>query len=200
VPAPIEFYFDFSSPYGYLASRKIDELTANYGRETIWRPILLGVIFRLTGSQPLPSIPIKGDYSKRDIERSARLLGVPYRFSSTFPVATQSAARAFYWLSDREPKRAIELARAYYRAFFVDDLNISEPENVIAIATRFGLNEDEVSEAINDPRIKERLKSEIDSAIAKGVFGSPFFIIDGEPFWGADRLDQVEKWLASGGW
>jgi 2-hydroxychromene-2-carboxylate isomerase len=200
VPAPIEFYFDFSSPYGYLASRKIDELTANYGRETIWRPILLGVIFRLTGSQPLPSIPIKGDYSKRDIERSARLLGVPYRFPSTFPVATQSAARAFYWLSDRELKRAIELARAYYRAFFVDDLNISEPENVIAIATRFGLNEDEVSEAINDPRIKERLKSEIDSAIAKGVFGSPFFIIDGEPFWGADRLDQVEKWLASGGW
>jgi 2-hydroxychromene-2-carboxylate isomerase len=200
VPAPIEFYFDFSSPYGYLASCKIDELTANYGRETIWRPILLGVIFRLTGSQPLPSIPIKGDYSKRDIERSARLLGVPYRFPSTFPVATQSAARAFYWLSDREPERAKALACAYYQAFFVDDVNISERANVISIAARFGLNEDEVAEAINDPRIKERLKSEVDSAIAKGVFGSPFFITDGEPFWGADRLDQVEKWLASGGW
>lgn len=200
MPAPIEFYFDFSSPYGYLASCKIDELTANYGRETIWRPILLGVIFRLTGSQPLPSIPIKGDYSKRDIERSARLLGVPYRFPSTFPVATQSAARAFYWLSDREPEHAKELARAYYRAFFVDDLNISEPENVTAIAAGFGLNEDEIAEAINDSRMKERLKSEVDSAIAKGVFGSSFFIVDGEPFWGADRLDHVERWLASGGW
>ncbi len=198
--ALIDFYFDFSSPYGYFASCKIDDLAARHGRETLWRPILLGVLFKRTGAQPLPLIPVKGDYSKHDMERSARLLSVPYRFPSTFPVATQSAARAFYWLSDREPERAKSFAKAVFRAFFVDDINISEPERVVAIAAGLGESSEEIANAIADPENKERLKREVDAAIARGVCGSPFFIVDGEPFWGADRLDQLEKWLASGGW
>jgi 2-hydroxychromene-2-carboxylate isomerase len=200
VSALIDFYFDFSSPYGYFASCKIDDLAARHGRETLWRPILLGVLFKRTGAQPLPLIPVKGDYSKHDMERSARLLSVPYRFPSTFPVATQSAARAFYWLSDREPERAKSFAKAVFRAFFVDDINISEPERVVAIAAGLGESSEEIANAIADPENKERLKREVDAAIARGVCGSPFFIVDGEPFWGADRLDQLEKWLASGGW
>ena len=200
MPAPIDFYFDFSSPYGYFASCKIDELAARHERQALWRPILLGVLFKRTGTQPLPSIPIKGDYSKRDMERSARLLSVPYRFPSTFPIATQSAARAFYWLSDRDPERAKRFAREVFRNFFVDDIDISEPQRVVAIAAKLGESSEEIAGAIGDPENKERLKQEVDAAIARGVFGSPFFIADGEPFWGADRLDQLDKWLASGGW
>ena len=77
--APIDFYFDFSSPYGYLAAQKIEALAAKYGRAVNWRPMLLGVAFKVTGGSPLPSVPLKGDYSKRDFLRSARFHGVPFR-------------------------------------------------------------------------------------------------------------------------
>src|SRR5512134_3771445 len=100
--SPIEFYFDFSSPYGYLASTRIDAIAARFGRETVWRPILLGAVFRVTGGKPLPMLPLKGDYAARDTARFARLWGVPFRLPGKFPIATQAAARAFYWVAGRD--------------------------------------------------------------------------------------------------
>ena len=86
MPAPIEFYFDFSSPFGYLASEKIDALAAKHGREVLWRPFLLGATFKTTGLGPLVSVPMKGEYSKHDFIRSARLYGVTFKLPgfSTF--------------------------------------------------------------------------------------------------------------------
>src|SRR5688572_6519084 len=98
--APIDFYFDFSSPYGYLASTKIEDIAARHGRSVLWRPILLGAVFKTTNQQPLTTIPVKGDYAKRDFERSARLAGVPFRQPSKFPISTTAPARAFYATSD----------------------------------------------------------------------------------------------------
>ena len=72
---PIDFYFDFSSPYGYLAAQKIEALAAKHGRAVDWHPVLLGVVFRQTGTAPLTDVPLKGDYSRRDFERSARFHG-----------------------------------------------------------------------------------------------------------------------------
>ena len=196
--APIDFYFDFSSPYGYLASRRIDELAAAHGRKVIWRPMLLGAAFKATGGAPLPSIPIKGVYAMRDFLRSARFYDIPYRQPTTFPVSTLSAARAFYWLQDRDPAKAVALAKALYIAYFTEDLDISKPENVGAVASRFGVKAEDLAAALNDPAVKDRTKKEVDAAVAKGVFGSPYVVVDGEPFWGMDRLDQVERWLAKG--
>jgi 2-hydroxychromene-2-carboxylate isomerase len=198
--APIDFYFDFSSPYGYMASTVIDALAAKHGRDVTWRPILLGVAFKVTGGTPLPMVPLKGDYSKRDFARSAGFHGIPYRLPTVFPISSQSPARAFYWLDAKDPAKAKALAAALYRAYFVDDVNISNPADTVAVAAKSGLNPAEVEAAINDPAIKELLKNEVENAIARGVFGSPYIIVDGEPFWGMDRLDQVEKWLATGGW
>ena len=198
MPAPLDFYFDFSSPYGYLASRKIDALAAAHGRKVAWRPILLGVAFKATGGAPLPSIPIKGVYAMRDFLRSARFHGIPYRQPTTFPVSTISAVRAFYWLQDRDPAKAVELAKALYNAYFTEDLDISKPENVAQVAARFGVNAQALAAALGDPAVKERTKIEVDAAVAKGVFGSPYIVVDGEPFWGMDRLEQVERWLAKG--
>jgi len=197
---PIDFYFDFSSPYGYFASTKIDALGARYGREVVWRPFLLGAAMKLTGGAPLPSIPLKGDYAKRDFARSAKYYGVEYRLPSAFPIATQAPARAFYWLKRKDAKQAKALATALYRAYFIDDVNISNPEDTVAVCARFGLAADEVRAGINDAAVKELVKTEVENAIARGVFGSPYLIVDGEAFWGADRLEQIEKWLAAGGW
>jgi 2-hydroxychromene-2-carboxylate isomerase len=198
--APIDFYFDFSSPYGYFASTKIDVLAAKYGREVAWRPFLLGAAMKITGGVPLPSVPLKGDYAKRDFARSAKFYGVEFKLPSTFPIASQAPARAFYWLARSDPKQAKSLAAALYRAYFVDDINISNPDDTIAVCAKYGLKADEVRAALNDPAVKDLVKAESDKAIGRGAFGSPYIVIDDEAFWGADRLEQVEKWLASGGW
>ena len=198
--APIDFYFDFSSPYGYFASARIDALGAKYGRDVVWHPFLLGAAMKITGGTPLPNVPLKGDYARRDFARSAKFYGVEYKLPSTFPISSQAPARAFYWLNRQDPKAAKALAAALYRAYFVDDLNISNPEDSIAVCARFGLKADEVRAALNDPQIKDLVKTAVDQAIARGAFGSPYIVVDGEAFWGADRLEQIEKWLAGGGW
>jgi 2-hydroxychromene-2-carboxylate isomerase len=200
VANPIDFYFDFSSPYGYFAASKIEDIAARHGRTVTWRPILLGAVFKVTGQQPLPTIPLKGDYAKHDLERTAKLLNLPFRLPTKFPIPTTSPARAFYHLNNRDPALAKRLALALFVAYFADDVDISSPENTADIAAHAGVDRAEMLEALNDPAVKDRLRHEVDAAVALGVFGSPYIVVDGEPFWGSDRLDQVEKWLSTGGW
>ena len=198
--APIEFYFDFSSPYGYLAAEGIDALAARYGRQVSWRPILLGAVFPQTGSQPLLNIPLKGDYARRDLARSARLLGLPFKLPAKFPFMSVAACRAFYWLQDRDPGKAVALAKALYREAFAAGRPIDSAEAVVKVAEAGDLAPEGLAAALSDPAVKQRLRAEVDRAVAKGIFGSPFIVVDGEPFWGHDRLDQVELWLQRGGW
>jgi 2-hydroxychromene-2-carboxylate isomerase len=95
---------------------------------------------------------------------------------------------------------AIRLAQALYHAYFVEDRDISSPEVTANVAAKLGVDKDQILHALGEPAVKQRLATEVDAAIERGVFGSPFFIIDKEPFWGSDRLDQIDSWLATGGW
>ena len=198
--APIEFFFDFASPYGYVASHLIDDAAARHGRTVAWKPYMMGAVFKIAGTGPLKEYPLKGEYSGRDMERMARLHGLPFAFPEGFPHATLAPARAFYWLADSDEETARRFARAAYHAYFGEGRNTGDPAVTGAIAADLGLDEAALLAAIQDPAIKARLKAETDGAIARGIFGSPFFIVDGEPFWGCDRLDQVERWLETGGW
>ena len=197
---PIDFYFEFSSPYGYIASQLADDVGERVGREMRWRPFLLGPVFKATGQAPLVDVPMKGEYSKRDFVRSARFHDVPFRMPSKFPIGTVAAMRAFYWVNDRDREKAKALAKALYKAFFAEDRDISAPETVVEIARSVGIDGDALVAALADPAVKDRAKAEVDAAIAKGVFGSPFFIVDGEAFWGNDRLPMLEAWVKRGGW
>lgn len=196
---PIEFFFDFSSPYGYLASEKIDDIAARYGRKVRWRPILLGVVFKETGAAPLTGLPLKGEYSLRDFSRSARYLEIPYTLPANFPIATLHATRAYYWLHDRQHGMARAFAHAAYRAFFAEGRDISELARILDLASALGADRGELSAALAGQALRDRLRAECAAALGKGVFGSPFFIVDGEPFFGADRLPQLERWLETGG-
>ncbi len=200
MPAAIEFYFDFSSPYGYLAAQLIDGIAEEYGREVAWKPILLGVAFKTTGSRPLLNIPVKGDYARHDLARSARLFGIPFTVPEPFPFESVAPCRATYWLAERDPGAAKALARAVFHAAFGEGRSVSEPQAVAALAADLGLDPEEVVAAVQDQRIKDLLRSEVDAAIEKAVFGSPYFIVDGEPFWGFDRLEDISLWLETGGW
>ena len=197
---PIDFYFDFSSPYGYLGSLSIDAVAAKHGREVAWRPYMMGVAFPITGQKPLTQQPLRGDYALRDFARSARLVGAPFVMPGTFPIMALAASRAFYWLVDSDAAIARELAKALYRAYFSEGRDISPPAVVVEIAEKLGVDGGALGEALRDPAIKERLKTVTQGAIDRGIFGSPWFVVDGEPFWGADRLGEVDRWLETGGW
>jgi len=198
--AALDFYFDFSSPYGYLASQKVEALAHKHGRSVNWCPILLGAIFKVTGGAPLPNLPLKGDYARRDFLRSAKFHGIPMKYPSTFPISGVAPTRAVIWLKGKEPAKVPALVKALYTALFVDDVNISEAENVIKVAASIGCDANASRAALSDQAVKDKTKAEVDAALARGVFGSPYIVIDGEPFWGIDRFDQIEKWLATGGW
>jgi len=200
MPSAIDFYFDFSSPYGYLASTRIEAIAAKHGRTVSWHPVLLGAVFKLTGGVPLATIPLKGEYSARDMARCARLLGVAFKLPSKFPIPTQAAARLTVWARQSDAGKAKELAAALYHAYFAEDCDISNPDVCADVSAVCGYDRAAALAGLNDQGVKDLLRKEMEEAIERKVFGSPYFIVDGEPFWGADRLDHVERWLATGGW
>ena len=195
---PIEFYFDFTSPYSYLASEMIEPLAARHDRTVAYRPTLLGAAFKVSGQRALTEIPMKGDYSRRDLARCARFYGIPFQLPDPFPVSTVTAARACLVLQREHPLLAVPFIHRMFRAFFVQGRNISAAEVVGAVLAETGVDATAVLEAAVQPGNKEALKAAVDASIARGVFGAPFFIVDEEPFWGSDRLPQVERWLAAG--
>jgi 2-hydroxychromene-2-carboxylate isomerase len=193
----IDFYFDFSSPYSYIASEWIDAVAARHGRAVNWHAILLGATFQAAELKSPVSYPIKREYSIRDFGRSARFAGLPYVMPAKFPISTQNAARIFWWLHDTvSPERAVAWAHAGLRAYFVRGVDLSDVAVLGTLAGESGLDAAAAQAAYTDPLWKERLKRENDAAIAAGVFGAPFFIVDGEPFWGNDRRGQIEQWLS----
>lgn len=196
----IDFYFEFASPYGYFASLRIDAIAAAHEREVAWRPIMLGAALKITGGAPNMHLPLKGPYLLHDAPRCARLLDVPFRLPAVMPMNSLAASRAFWWLHDQDPDMATGFAQAVYHAHWGDGRDMSTADQVAQVGATLGLARTELVAATQDPAVKARLKAETERSIERGVFGSPFIFVDGEPFWGADRLDQVERWLATGGW
>jgi 2-hydroxychromene-2-carboxylate isomerase len=194
---PIDFYFDFSSPYSYIASEWVEAVAARHGRAVQWHAILLGATFQAAGLQSPVAYPLKREYAIRDFARSARFAGLPFTMPDRFPIPTQNAARIFWWLHDGgSPERAVAWAHAGLRAFFTRGVDLSDRVALASLLAESGLDAAVAEAAYTDPAWKERLKRENDAAIAAGVFGAPFFVIDGEPFWGNDRRQQIEAWLA----
>ncbi|MFM8991640.1 MAG: 2-hydroxychromene-2-carboxylate isomerase, partial [Alphaproteobacteria bacterium] len=156
--------------------------------------------FKVSGQQPLVEIPLKGDYTRHDLARFARLWGAELRFPPVFPFSSVAASRAFYWMAASDRALATRFARAAFAAAWREERDISRGDIVADIAAAVGADRDDALAALLDPAVKEMLRVEVDAAIARGIFGSPFVVVDGEGFWGADRLWQVEAWLERGGW
>ncbi len=194
---PIEFFFDFSSPYGYLAACRAAHIEQSTNRSVEFRPYLMGAVFKTTGRKPLNNHPLVWDYARNDISRSARRLNISFSLPDPFPVVTASACRAFYWTRSREGEDAARaLAMRLLHAYFADGRNISKTDVVAEIT---GGDPDTVTTALNDESLKNDLRRLTDEAASRGIFGSPFFLVDGEAFWGNDRVDDVIRW-ANGAW
>jgi 2-hydroxychromene-2-carboxylate isomerase len=199
--AAIDFYFDFISPYGYLASAKIEALALRQGRTVNWRPFLMGVpIIKIMGLKPLLETPLKSDYTRHDIFRLAEWFDVPLVLPHAAATNSRAAARAFYWIHDQSPAAAVKFAKAAFQRTWVTAEDITDPAVLLQVTSSLGFAAEAVEQVLRSEAIKTRLEREVAAAVGRGVFGSPFFLVDGEAFWGVDRLPMLESWLAVGAW
>ena len=197
---PIEFWFDFSSGYAYLAAQEIDALGTRVNRPILWRPYMLGTAFKVTGMRGLSATPVKGDYARHDWARAARKMGVPFAPPKDHPKIALPATRAFYWIEANHPGHEKGFAREVFRQYYSGKLDTGDPDSVAALAGSLGLEAARVRAGLEAAETKDHARTTSELAVQRGIFGSPFFVVDGEPFWGWDRLPMLEAWLRTGGW
>ena len=162
---PIEFLFDFSSPYGYVAAHRIEEIGQKHGREVFWRPFLLGAMFKVNGQRPLKDQALKWDYSRHDLERLVRFHGVEWQLPDIFPIPTQAAGRAFYWIDEQDPALAKQFALSAYQEYFAKGIDIRSKEVIAGVAAKLGLDEAACFAAMDDEIYKSKLKDVTAKAI-----------------------------------
>lgn len=195
---PIDFYFEFGSPYGYFAAFEVAKIEADTGRSVRWHPFMLGPAFKKTEQKPLLQIPLKGPYCVHDWERLSLITGTPWVMPEKFPVGILAAPRAFYWINDNDPELAKTYALAIYKAYFGDGRPVWEEGECADIAAECGIDRTEFLDVVQREEVKQRFKDITSTVIDDGVFGSPFFKVDGEPFWGFDRIDMMKQYIAQG--
>jgi 2-hydroxychromene-2-carboxylate isomerase len=190
----LEFWFDFTCPYAYLASTRIEALVDRTGAELVVCPFLLGGVFRARGvAQNLASTlnPAKAAHNAADLVRHAELFGVTLASPHHHPMRTVTALRAL--LAVGTP--SMELVHRFYAAYWVRGIDLSTDEGVATILEEAGLDPDAVLTRARSPEIEAELRARTDQALERGVFGAPAMVVGGRQFWGQDRLDEVERAL-----
>jgi 2-hydroxychromene-2-carboxylate isomerase len=196
--APIVFYFDFVSGYSYLAVHRIDAIAARHGRTVAWRCLSLPHVFKALG-HPLPAtLRTKWDYAMADWARSCDREGLPHAVPEVVPLDARVARQVFWHLNAHAPAKAAAFAVAVFDRYWGSGRDASAPAHLAEAGAAVGLGEAALQAAAGDPAARQAIVDTTAQAVAAGVFGAPFFLLDGEPFWGADRLDQIE-WRLSGG-
>lgn len=198
---PIVFYFDPISPFGYLGSVQIERVAARFNRQVEWRPVLIGItILKVMGLKPLPDTPLKGPYLHHDALRLAAYFDIPFRYHGLKGINSVSALRAFVLLNRNDPALAKSFAQRIYERLWQRGLDITAPEHVAEEARALGVDDAALMTGMAEDTTKDLLRSQVDAAIAAGVFGVPYFVVDGEPIWGVDRMWMVEHWLDHHSW
>lgn len=195
--ATFEFYFDFVSPYTYLAATQIEDLARRKGARIVYRPVFLGGIFKETGNHPPIDIIKKAQYLPKDVKDWSEHYGVALSFPSVFPFNSVKAVRGAI-IAEREGKLP-DYTQTVFRACWGEGKDISDLQSLGTIAESVGLDREKFLAGIEDPEVKEDLKRRTAEAVERGAFGLPTFFVDGEMFWGNDRLVLVEKRLGKAG-
>lgn len=196
----IEVFFDCSSPWSYFGFEGIQPLAGEFGECLIWRPVLVGGIFNAVNSSVYhvrDHVPAKIAYNQKDIQDWSRITGKNVHFPPrVFPVNSAAAMRVCVVLEQGQERSCVSWARAVYEAYWSLDQDISDREELIAIADRLGLPGTELIESADGPAAREALRASTDLAIAKGAFGVPTYFLDGEDmYFGVDRLPNLRHAL-----
>jgi 2-hydroxychromene-2-carboxylate isomerase len=192
-----EFWYEFGSTYSYLTVSRIGDLAHAAGGVTVsWRPFLLGPIFEEQGwdDSPFNIYPAKGRYMWRDMERLCAKHGIPFARPSRFPRNGLLAARVACLASAESEPWLPDFVLTVFRANFAEDREIGDAAEIRAILDELGQPGAELVERAQTPENKQRLRDHTQRAIELGIFGAPSFIVDGELFWGNDRLEDALAW------
>jgi 2-hydroxychromene-2-carboxylate isomerase len=194
--APVDFYLDFPSAYSYIAVQRIDAIAAKHGRKTQWHVVSLPHVFKAVG-YPAPATQVaKWRYAFRDWHRSCEIASLPHADPEVVPLDAKLARIAYWSLAERSVDLAKRFARAVIGRYWGEGKEVRTLEQLVAATRAIDLDPGLLAAAVADDAAKQRLVAATQAAVGAGVFGAPFAIADGEPFWGADRLDHLDRHLA----
>jgi 2-hydroxychromene-2-carboxylate isomerase len=191
----VEFFFDFGSPTTYLAHTQMPALAKRTSAEVVYRPMLLGGVFKATGNQSPAVIAAKSKWMDGDLRAFARRYGVPYERNPWFPVNTMMLMRGA--VAMQKENRLAPYADAVFHAMWVEPQNLNDPQVVGAMLAKAGFEPKAMLAAIEDQNVKDELRKNTEEAVSRGVFGAPTFFVGDKMFFGQDRLDFVEEALGS---
>ncbi|MEQ8459543.1 MAG: 2-hydroxychromene-2-carboxylate isomerase [Sandaracinaceae bacterium] len=192
----VDFYFDVGSPYTYLAATQIDGLVERTGATVVWKPMLLGGVFQLTGNAPPARVAAKGKWMLSDLSLWAERYGVPFHMNPHFPVNTLSAQRALTAAEELHGQEAMQkLARVFMDGMWVERADMSDGDELAFRVNRAGGDAGKLMRRVGEDELKQKLKDVTQEAVDRGAFGSPSFFVGERLFFGNDRLDLLERHL-----
>jgi len=191
----VEFWFDFGSPASYLAWTQLPRISMERRAEIVWRPMLLGGVFKATGNQSPASIPAKGKWMFGDLARWARRYGVTFQMNPWFIINTLPLMRGAVGYQMREPDRFLPYVDLMFRAMWAEPVNLGDPSVVATTLTAAGFDAGAFAAMIGDADVKAKLIANTEEAVQRGVFGAPTMFVGGEMFFGQDRLEFVKDAL-----
>jgi len=189
----LEYFFDYVSPFSYLADSQVPALVERTGAELVYKPMLLGGVMQASGNSPPFAVPAKGKYVAVDSQRWAKRYGLPLEPNPHFPIKTILPMRAALVLLEEGGFPAFHTA--VFKAMWTEAANIGEAEELGKVLEKCGLDAAHVLERCGEPAIKDQLKANTAEAVERGAFGAPTFFVGDEMFFGNDRMDFVEEAL-----
>jgi 2-hydroxychromene-2-carboxylate isomerase len=192
----VEFLFDVGSPYSYLAYHQLPKIAEAQGAQIVWTPVLLGGIFQATGNKSPATVPAKGAYMNVDLQRWAKAFGVRFQMNPDFPINTLPLMRGAVAMQMRGEDEFHRYLHAVFSAMFEKPRNLNLPAEIGAVLAEAGFDPTQFMALIGDQPVKDHLKDNTTSAVARGVFGAPTFFVGEDMFWGQDRLEFVEEALS----
>ncbi len=189
----LEYFFDYVSPFAYLADTQLPGLLERTGAEVVYRPFFLGGVMQASQNSPPINVPNKGRYMFRDLERWSRRYGVTTNPNPHFPVNTLSVMRAA--IAALDDPRFADFHRAMFRGVWVDGQNLADAAVLRTAIAGAGLDADAILARAGDAEVKATLRRNSEEAVERGAFGAPTFFVGDEMFWGNDRLEFVEQAL-----
>lgn len=190
----VRFFFDYNSPYSYIAALQIEKICQRHGATLLWEPMVIGGIFQADGTNPSHTIEKRYSYMMQDLKNLSEMHGFPYKERTTFLFNPILSLRATI-----QVQQGAERATAVYALFrgvFAEDRDLGDPETVKDLLTQAGLDGAALVEGTQQQWVKDRLRANTDEALKMGAFGAPTYFLDGEKmFWGHDRLKVLDYFL-----
>ena len=184
----LNFYFDFISPYSFLANKKLITINQNNKINIVYKPILLGALHKLGGITAPAFNERKMKNMKNDCELIATKNNIHFKWNTKFPINSLYLMRGYLLINDDLKEKYFDFC---FNAYWKDDIDITDEKNITIILENIGFNKKDFFDGIKDLKIKEKLKDLTKNAFDKAIFGAPTFVVNNKIFWGQDRLDYA---------